>query len=1133
MGRGRFEKSRRATATAGTVFAALALLAAAPDPPKKPKSSQGATEAPPIAPTPYAELQYRFIGPPGNRVSAVVGAPGDPNVAYAGAASGGVWKTTDGGIHWKAVFDDQTAQSIGSIAIAPSDPNVVWVGTGETFIRSNVSLGDGIYRSTDAGKTWKNMGLSRSGRIGRIAIDPHNPDIVFAAALGTCYGPQPERGVYRTTDGGKTWDRVLFVDQNTGASDLAMNPNNPRILFAGMWQIDIKTWGRKSGGPGSGIFVSKDGGTTWKRISGHGLPEPPLGKIAVSIAPSNSDRVYALIETGDRGSLWRSDDGGEHWKKVSDSRLLNERPHYYSRMLVMPDNANEVYFPSNQMGVSYDGGETSEQIRWGGDNHDMWADPKIPSRMMIGNDGGVMLTTTRGREWSSVRLPIGQMYHVTTDNRIPYFVYGQMQDDGSMRGPSNLPGAFGIPAAAWTSTAGCETGWATPDPVDPNIVWGGCYAGVLERFDAKTGQTRTVSIWPERTMGANAGQIKLRMNWTFPIAISPHDHNTIYAGSQYVHATSDGGQTWKTISPDLTTQDKSMMGDSGGLTVDNLSVEYAGVVYSIAESPREKGVIWAGTNDGLVQVTRDGGAHWSNATPGIPGLPPKGTVGSVDPSPFDGGTCYVAFDFHQVNGYDPHLYKTTDYGKTWKAISGNIPKSPLSYTHVVREDPFRKGLLYAGTESGLYVSFDDGARWEPLQSKLPRAPVYWLTVQPHFHDLVVGTYGRGFFILDDITPLEQVTDSIRGSPFHLFEPRVAYRFRSVSRPNLAPAGVAGGRNPAYGATINYWLKQAPKSGDEAKKPEPPTEGTPESANAESPKKKSPIEITIWNEAGEKIRMIPGAAKAGFNRVSWDLRYEPTEEVRIRSTPAGNPHIFEEKRFRGKDRRGVYYYGIDAPKRGPLVPPGTYTVKLTYAGKEETQKIVVRKDPNSAGSDADVEASAKFARAIARDVDTAAGMINQLEWTRLQLESFRKMLAAAKAPHPDLMPAEELEKKVRSVEDRLLQPTLAEADLKSFRGPLELYLKLVWLLAESETGGGDVAGNADFPPTQAEREVYELLSEQLADVRRDFEELYGKTIPAFNETAKAKGFALMTVKEPPEPRTEKPEEPDDDAARLDE
>jgi len=439
---------------------------------------------------PFAGLKFRFIGPPGNRVSAVVGVPGDPNVYYAGAASGGVWKSVDGGNEWKPVFDKQDAQSIGAIAIAPADPNVVWVGTGETFIRSNVSIGDGVYKSTDAGKTWKHMGLEKTGRIGRVIVDPRDPDTVFVAALGTCYGPQAERGVYRTTDGGKNWERVLFVDENTGASDLAMNPKNPRILFAGTWQIDIKTWGRKSGGPVSGVWVSRDGGTKWKQIKEHGLPDPPLGKIAVGIGTNDPDRVYALIETGDKGSLWRSDDGGNGWQLVSRSRLLNERPHYYSRMLVMPDNANEVYFPSNSMGVTYDGGETTDQVDWAGDNHDMWSDPKDANRMMIGSDIGVLVSTTRGRSWNWTRLPIAQMYHVATDNRIPYDVYGQLQDGGSMRGPSRNPGGDGIPPALWTTTAGCETGWNTPDPVDPNIVWGGCYAGVVERYDARTRMSR-------------------------------------------------------------------------------------------------------------------------------------------------------------------------------------------------------------------------------------------------------------------------------------------------------------------------------------------------------------------------------------------------------------------------------------------------------------------------------------------------------------------------------------------------------------------------------------------------------------------------------------------------------------------
>ncbi len=892
-----------------------------------------ATPAAPFPPArdPFADAAFRFIGPPGNRVSAVAGVPGDLNTYYAGGASGGVWKSTDAGIHWRPVFDKEPAQSIGAIAIAPSDPNVVWVGTGETFIRSNVSLGNGVYRSQDGGRTWNAMGLEKTGRIGRVIIDPRNPDVVFVAALGTCYGPQQERGVYRTTNGGQTWERVLFVDENTGIAELAMDASNPRILFAGSWQIDIKTWGRKSGGAGSGVFVSRDGGSTWNRITKHGLPDGPLGKIAVAVAPSDGQRVYALIETGQGGSLWRSNDGGENWKLVNHSRLLNERPHYYTRMLVMPDNANEIYFPSNMMGVTYDGGETSDQLRWGGDNHDMWSDPKIPGRMMIGNDIGVMVSTNRGREWNTTRLPVGQIYHVATDNRIPYMVYGQMQDDGSMRGPSQVPGAFGIHPALWTTTAGCETGWTTPDPVDPDIVWGGCYAGVIERFDARTGMARTVSVWPERTMGANAGEIKLRMNWTFPIAISPHDHDTVYVGSQYVHATSDGGQTWRTISPDLTRNDRTMMGDSGGLTVDNLSVEYAGVVYAIAESPAEKGVIWAGTNDGLVQVTRDGGKTWSNVTPSFAGMGIHGTVDSVDPSHHAGGTCYIAVDLHQVDNRDPWIFQTTNYGRTWKMIASDIPKSPLSYVHVVREDPFRRGMLYAGTENALYVSFDDGGHWQPLQSKLPHAPVYWLTVQEHFHDLVVGTYGRGYYILDDLSPLGQLTDAIRSADAHLFDPRPAYRFRSTSSPALAPAGTSRGKNPPYGASLDYWLK-APVSGFEggADRPAagarasassasstsiaPPAAGAPgarlegispappasdagELGGEDGPPKKKPIEITIFDSEGTRIRGIFPGNNAGLNRVWWDLRYEPTAEVHLRSTPSGNPHIWEEKRFR--------------------------------------------------------------------------------------------------------------------------------------------------------------------------------------------------------------------------------------------
>jgi photosystem II stability/assembly factor-like uncharacterized protein len=1041
----------------------------------------------------WAAMSYRFIGPPGNRVSAVAGVAGEPNTYYAGAASGGVWKSTDGGHRWRPVFDEMPAQSIGSIAVAPSDPNVVWVGTGETFIRSNVSIGNGIYRSTDAGRTWAHAGLDRTGRIGRIVIDPRNPDIVFAAALGHGYGPQPDRGVFRTTDGGGTWERVLFVDEQTGAADIAMDPTNPRVLFAGTWTIDIKTWGRQSGGSGSGVYVSRDGGSTWKRAD-RGLPASPLGKIAVAVAPSQPSRVYALIETGQRGSLWRSDDSGESWRVVNHSRLLNERPHYYTRMLVMPDNANEVYFPSNGMGVTYDGGETTEQLRgWGGDNHDMWVDPADGNRLMIGNDLGVMISTVRGREWNAMRLPIGQMYHVATDTRVPYFVYGHMQDYSSVRGPSNSLGGFGIHPSLWTTTAGCETGWNIPDPVDPNIVWGGCYAGVVERFDLRTRQARSVSPWPERTMGAPAGQITLRMNWTFPLAISPHDHETVYVGSQYVHRTSDGGQTWQTISPDLSLNDPSMMGNSGGLTLDNLSVEYAGAVFAIAESPLEKGLIWAGTNDGLVQVTRDAGRTWTNVTANLKGLPPKMTVSSVEPSRFAAGTCYVAIDGHQVNDRDPWIFRTADYGRTWTRIVSGIPASVFSYVHVVREDPKRRGLLYAGTENGVYVSFDDGVAWQPLQGNLPSAPVHWLTVQEHFNDLVIGTYGRGFWILDDVTPLQQIDGTVRAKALHLFEPRPAYRFRGVERRDLAPAGTSMGRNPPYGASINFWLASAPKER---------------------------VELTVLDDTGTEIRRETRPGQAGLNRHWWDLRVAPTREVALRTTPPGNPEVWREKRFAGSATRSIAYYGIDVPKRGPLVAPGTYTVRVRVDGHEASGTVKVLKDPNTAGSDEDVRAATKLSLAIHARTNDAVDAINRIEWIRRQFEDLKKA-AAGRADANDVTAAlDEADAKYLAVEDRLLHPSIAEGDLKSFRGAMGLYLKWLWLQAEVGTGGGDVFGNSDFRPTQPQQEVYDLMAGQMDAMRAALKTLDEEALPKLEQWLRDRGVGRFLAP-PPAPAGGRP------------
>jgi photosystem II stability/assembly factor-like uncharacterized protein len=813
-------------------------------------------QTPGVSPDKLNQLKYRYIGPVGNRVIAAASIPGDPLVYYVGAASGGIFKTTDGGIRWDPIFDGQPVSSVGSLAIAPQDSNIIWAGTGETFIRSHISVGQGIYKSMDAGKTWELMGLEKTGRIGRVAIDPHNSDVVFACALGHAYGPQQERGVYRTADGGKTWQQVLFVDENTGCGDIAMDPSNSRVLFAGMWQLELKTWNRTSGGPGSGLYKSTDGGVTWKHLSGNGLPKSPVGKIGLAFARKTS-RIYALIETGDgvpwdgkptdRGQLWKSDDSGDHWELVSYDRQLQGRAAYYTRCAASPDNENEVYFLTAAFSRSLDGGHTLTNMPSvpGGDNHDIWIDPTNGDRIIVANDGGVGITQNRGRTWLRVQLPIAQLYHVTVDNQVPYFVYGNKQDGSSYRGPSNSlsAGGFGggggggaqaaetganrptpptpggiIGRGSWHQVTGGESGFATPDPVDSNIIWStasgsGSVGGIVSVFDERNLQGRNVEIWPEMTSGATAAEVKYRFNWEFPILISPHDHNRVYAGSQFVHVTNDGGQSWKVISPDLTRDDKSRMGFSGGLTGDNIGVEYAGVVFALAESPKQAGLIWAGTNDGLVQITRDGGKNWTNVTANIPGLPEWGTISNIEASRFDAGTAYISVDLHQVDNRDPFLYKTNDYGKTWTQITNGIPHSMLSYAHCIREDPVRRGLLFAGTENGVYVTFNDGQNWQPLQSNLPHAPVYWIAIQEHFHDLVLATYGRGFWILDDITPLEQMTPQMLDADAHLFPPRDTYRFRTAAQPEAMPNDPTAGQNPPYGAAIDYNLKSVEGAGE--------------------------------------------------------------------------------------------------------------------------------------------------------------------------------------------------------------------------------------------------------------------------------------------------------------------------------
>jgi photosystem II stability/assembly factor-like uncharacterized protein len=1034
-------------------------------------------------------MRYRYIGPVGNRVTSVVSVPGQPNIYYVGAASGGIFKTTDGGIHWEPIFDGQPVSSIGSLAIAPSDPNIVWAGTGEAHIRSHISVGAGIYKSTDSGKTWKLMGLEKTGRIGRIVIDPKNPDIVLAAAMGHSYGPQPERGVFRTADGGKTWDRVLFVDENTGASEVVMDPVNPRNIFAGMWPLEIHTWGRESGGPGSGIYKSTDQGLTWKKLTGRGLPTRTTGKVAMAIATSNPNRIYALIETGDgvpvngketdRGKLWRSDDGGDNWRLVSYDRTLGGRTHYYFRVVAAPDNENETYFLTAAFSTSIDGGETLRTGTGfgsspGGDNHDMWIDPTNPNRMAVANDGGVSISVTRGKTWHRIQLPIAQMYHVTVDNKIPYFVYGNEQDDPSYRGPSNTRGGgFGgaqIPRSAWQPVGGGESGWATPDPIDSNIIWSsasgsGSVGGIVERFNLATGQVRNVEVWPDQSNGSTAGELKYRFVWTMPLTISPHDRQKLYVGSQYVHQTTDGGQSWQLISPDLTTNDKSKQGFSGGLTGDNIGVEYAPVVFAIAESPKEKGLIWAGTNDGLVQITRDGGQKWTNVTKNIPNLPPWGTVSNIEPSRYDAGAAYITVDFHQVNNRDPFVYKTSNYGKTWTAITNGIPHTMLSYAHCVREDPVRPDLLYLGTEGGLFVSFDDGANWEPLQSNLPRAPVYWMVVQEHFNDLVIATYGRGFWILDDLAPLQQMNSNTRNSSAYLFAPRPAYRFRNSAVPVSVDYDPTAGQNPAYGASINYYLKTA-QGGD--------------------------VKIRIEDAQGKLVRTINGTKTAGINRVNWDLRGEQTKEVRLRTSPAYAPEI----------RNGAEGWRLtpEGGRMSVLMPPGTYTVKLSAAGAESSQLLVVRKDPNSEGTEADINTQIAMLFELRKDLESAADMVNQIELVRSQLGTITALLntGTASSDYPTIkQAADDLDKKLIDVEDNLIQRKLTGQGQDTVRYPPKLISKINYLA--NGIGGGD------FPPTTQHREVKAMFEEQLATHRRRLDEILSRDLDAFNKLLRDRGI----------------------------
>ena len=1018
-------------------------------------------------------LEFRHIGPVGNRLISVTGVAGDPMTYYVGAASGGIWKTVDGGIHWKPVFDKQRVHSIGALALAPSEPEVVYAGTGESFIRSNVSIGNGVWRSTDGGTTWKHLGLKNTGRISRIIVHPTNPDIAYVAALGHGYTPQQERGIYKTIDGGATWKQVLHVDKGTGASDLVMDPFNPRILFAGMWSLEIRPWTRKSGGPGGGIYRSTDGGETWKKLKEKGLPKGEVGKIALAMTPAQQGRLYALIETGDgiplngkptnTGELWRSENRGDSFALINSDRDLTGRGAYYTRCAASPDNPNEIYFFTAAYATSIDGGKTATTAPEGTapnwDHHEMWVDPTNGDRQIVVGDGGLSISHNRGKSWYRVQLPIAQLYHVTTDTEVPYNVLTNRQDGPSMKGPSRsrMQSFFGsfIPTGMWHDVGGGESGFATADPSDSNIVWSsasgfGALGGVVTRYNENTGQFRQVEVWPELTAGTPAADVKYRFQWTFPLLISPHDHNTVYVASQYVHRTTNGGQSWDIISPDLSLNDRSKQQFSGGLTGDNIGVEYANVVYALEESPLKQGLLWAGTNDGLVHVSRDNGANWTNVTSKIPNMPQYGAVRNIEASQHEEGTVYLTVDAHEMGDFTPYVYKSTNYGKSWTAITKGIETSLLSYCRMIKEDPINPNLLYLGTENALYFSLDKGVSWQSLMTNLPSSPMYWMDIPEHFNDLVVGTYGRGIWILDDLTPLQQFTPEVKNTAMHLFNPKDAYRLHPVSMVMQFFKEASFGDDPPAGTSLNYWQAEEVKDS---------------------------VSLVISNAKGETIRTLKHKGKPGINRVWWDFKEDPSTALVLRTKPEHASWVqLSEKRT----RKSLL------PPMSLLAEPGTYTVSLTVGGEVQSQPLTLLKDPNSEGTPSDINAQKELLDKIWSDYEGISTTVNEAEKIRRQLRDMHPLLDGERADQ-----VQKLDSMATALENKMLQLKHTGKGQDPIRLPGMLMEKLNYLAS--------TVAVADFKPANQYVEVYEKLHAEWESVQKAWNQFKKEEIAGFQSS----------------------------------
>ncbi|MEY2496641.1 MAG: hypothetical protein QOD12_197 [Verrucomicrobiota bacterium] len=1014
----------------------------------------------------FRGMQWRQVGPfRGGRALAVEGVSGEPSTFYFGAVAGGVWKTTDGGANWAPLFDKESISSIGALAVAPSDHNIVYVGTGEAAVRGNISYGAGVYKSVDAGKSWKNIGLKDTRHIGALIVDPKNADIVLLAALGHAFGPNQERGIFRTTDGGKSWTKVLSKDDNTGGIDVVFDPHNSNVAFASLWQARRQPWFFSSGGPGSGLYRSEDGGATWKRLEGNGLPDGILGRIGVSVSGADPNRVYAIIEAKE-GGIYRSEDGGQKWSRVNEDGRFRQRAWYFSKIYSDPKAADTVYVLNTGLFRSVDGGKSFTLLpARHGDHHGLWIDPENPQRIANANDGGASISTDGGKTWTTQNnQPTAQFYHVAVDNAFPYHIYGAQQDNSNV-GIASRTDSGVIGREDWFQAGGGECGFVIPDPRDWHIIYSN-NEGYLTRYDKNKEQASDASVWPVDNSGHGAVDLKHRFQWISPLLLSPHNPDTIYTAAECVFKSTDQGNSWTPISGDLTRNDKSKQQPSGGpLTNDITSVEYYDTIFALAESPKQKGMLWAGTDDGLVHVTTDDGQHWANVSPKAPEW---STIDLIEPSPHDANTAYVAIDRHKLDDLKPYIFKTTDAGKTWSAITTGIPDG--ANVHAVREDPKRRGLLFAGTELGAFVSFDDGAHWQPLQLNLPVSPIHDLVVKDD--DLVVATHGRSFWVLDDITPLRQVNAQAAQQDAILYAPQLALR---LHYPSEVDKRQPVGENPPAGAIINYFLKAAAK--DEVTLDILDAQGKLV-RHLSSKDKKVNDQPPEWPDQVETPRIIPAAE--GMNRFAWDLHYDD---------PIQTP--------------GAFYYG-EGP-RGALALPGDYQVKLTVAGKTQTAPLHLVIDPRIKDAEAALPKQFELSTKVVNRIGELHQAINEIRNVKTQIQGLRKRFGDDERLKPALTAADDLSKKMTAVEEQLIQ-----VNMKGSEGNLAFPN----MLNEALYSFSRTIEYADYGPTRPQGEVFKMLSDRLDEQLKKWTQIKTDEVPKIAALIKQMELPAISVSEKP-------------------